>query len=152
MSRKVFTDEEIAVLKANPYVKRITPLKIGFTIEFKERFWEECQQGRSNAAIVKDMGFDPDVLGRSRLEGISRHIKETAGSGEEFREDYRTRGFAKDATQLPPSSAMVQLQHEITYIKQELEFIKKTISLDKEARRKCSSEAKRGPNSGSSKK
>lgn len=153
MERKEFTEDEMNILRANPYVKNITPFKIRFNVAFKERFWEEYQLGRPIAAIVADMGIDPEVLGSNRLYGIAQHVKDAAYSGEGFRDYYKnSRDYAKDASELPASKALTQLQHEVSYMKQELEFIKKIISLDKEGKRKCSSEAKQMPSSGSSKK
>ena len=152
MGRKEFTEDEMNILRANPYVKSITPFKIRFNIAFKERFWEEYQLGRPIAAIVADMGIDTELLGSNRLYGIAQHVKDAANSGEGFRDYYKNnRDHTKDISELPPSKALTQLQHEVSYMKQELEFIKKIILLDKEVRQKCSSEAKQTPSSGSSK-
>lgn len=43
MARKVFTDEEIEMLRKNPYTYVVTPKMIKFTQEFKELFWKEYQ-------------------------------------------------------------------------------------------------------------
>lgn len=94
MGRKIFTEEEIQILRANPYVKNVTPYKIRFCVEFKERFWEEYQQGRPIEAIVKDMGINPNILGSNHLYGIAQHIKDSANSGEGFRDYYRSRGYS----------------------------------------------------------
>lgn len=153
MARKAFTQEEIDDLRANPYVKNVTPYKIRFNVAFKERFWEEYQNARPIAAIVADMGIDPEILGTSRLYGIAQHIKDAANSGEGFRDHYKSdRGYAKNASELPTSRALVQLQHEVSYMKQELEFIKKIIIQSKEDRQKCSSKEGQKPNLQSSKK
>ena len=44
MARKEFTEEELAILRNNPYVKNVTQCKIRFTVAFKKRFWEEYQR------------------------------------------------------------------------------------------------------------
>lgn len=136
---KTFTEEELKILRANPYVKSATAKMIRFTTAFKEEFWrmynEECRSPRS---IMEALGFDPDIIGKRRIDGILLHIREQAESGEEFR-DYRKvseKEAAASDRQLPPSKAILKMQTKITYMEQELEFIKKTILADREARRK----------------
>ncbi|MEA5015695.1 MAG: HTH domain-containing protein [Candidatus Limiplasma sp.] len=126
MNWKAFTPEEVVSLRANPYVKRVTTYMVSFTVEFKERVWDEFQNGRPMATIVADMGFDPEVFGVSRLNGILQHIKATVNSGEDFRDYRRNKTLGDSSNGLPPSKALVHMQHEIAYMKQELEFIKKS--------------------------
>ena len=152
MNWKAFTPEEVVSLKINPYVKSVTTYMIRFTAEFKERAWDEYQNGQSMAVIVAGMGFDPEVLGTSRLNGILQHIKDAVNSGEDFRDYRRKRTLGDSFDGLPPAKALIHMQHEIAYMKQELEFIKKTILADREANRKCSSEKKQKPSSKSSEK
>jgi len=136
---KIFTEEELKEIRANPYVKSATANMIRFTIAFKEEFWrrynEECQSPRR---IVQELGFDPEVLGKRRIDGIGMHIRNQAKSDEGFRDSRKvTESPAIDLSQqLPPSRAILKMQHKIAYMEQELEFIKKTIMADREARRK----------------
>lgn len=141
-SWKAFTPEEVVSLRVNPYVKSVTTYMVRFTVEFKERVWDEFQNGRPMATIVADMGFDPEVFGASRLNGILQHIKDAVNSGEDFRDYRRKQTLSNSFDGLPPAKALIHMQHEIAYMKQELEFIKKIILADREANRKCSSEKK----------
>ncbi len=45
MSKKVFTNEEVEMLRNNPYTYAVTPHILSFTKEFKELFWKEYQAG-----------------------------------------------------------------------------------------------------------
>ena len=45
MSKKVFTNEEMEMLRSNPYTYAVTPHILSFTKEFKELFWKEYQEG-----------------------------------------------------------------------------------------------------------
>ena len=74
MSKKVFSREEIASLAANPYTHRVSDRQISFTKEFKEKFWQEYNAGKTPAEIVKECGYEVDVLGLRRIEGIRGHI------------------------------------------------------------------------------
>lgn len=137
--RKTFTEEELSEIRANPYVKSATASTVHFTASFKEEYWRrytvECQ---SPCKILKEFGLDPEVLGQKRIDGITRHIREQADSGEGFY-DVRKMTERKPMDgdqQLPTSRAILKMQHKIAYMEQELEFIKKTILADRAARRK----------------
>ena len=41
MEKNYFTDEQIALMKLNPYTKRVSKSSIKFTEEFKELFWKD---------------------------------------------------------------------------------------------------------------
>lgn len=136
---KEFTTEELRNIRLNPYVKSATTKQIRFTVAFKEEFWRRyTEEHQMPIQIVTELGFDPQVLGESRINGILMHIRQAAESGEEFH-DVRRSPVKKDEQidQSPTVSvAMRKMQHEIDYMKQELEFIKKTILLDRKARQK----------------
>jgi len=153
MNWKTFTPEELVKIRQNHYVKSATSHMIRFTSVFKEEFWEQLGRGRMPTDIIRTMGFDPEVLGESRIRGITQHIREQVESGTGFR-DVRQTPLLNGAPDkpLPPSKALLHMQHEIAYMKQELEFIKKIILADREARRKCSSKQGQMSSSESSRK
>lgn len=153
MSWKTFTPEELVKIKQNPYVRSATAHMIRFTAVFKEEFWEQIGRGRMPPDIIRSMGFDPEVLGESRISGIAQHIREQAEGGTGFR-DVRQTPLLNEGPHkpLPPSKALLHMQHEIAYLKQDMEFIKKIILADREASRKCSSKQGQTPSSESSKK
>lgn len=133
---KTFTEEELKDLRANPYVKSSTTHMVRFTVAFKEEFWrrynEECENPRK---IIAELGFDPNVLGKRRIDGILMHIKEQADEG--FRDVRIDQSQVSSADkELSPSKSILKMQHKVAYLEQELEFIKKTILADNAARRK----------------
>jgi hypothetical protein len=139
MSWKSFTPDELQEIRQNPYVKSATNNMIRFTVAFKEKFWELYQdQGQPPSQIMHSMGFDTKVLGETRISGIAQHVKEQAESDHGFT-DVRRSPAGADKTPVPPSRAIIHMQHELAYLKQEIIFIKKIILADREARRKCSS-------------
>ena len=75
MNRKIFTPDELVDIRRSPYVKSAASSSIRFTVAFKDEFWEQYEKGIPPADIVMKMGFDPEVLGASRIFGIVRHIK-----------------------------------------------------------------------------
>ena len=54
MSKKVFTNEEVEMLRNNPYTYAVTPHILSFTKEFKELFWKEYQAGEIPRQILEN--------------------------------------------------------------------------------------------------
>ncbi|MFV0497644.1 MAG: HTH domain-containing protein [Candidatus Fimivivens sp.] len=73
-SWKAFTEEELGAIRANPYVKSATAKMIRFTVAFKEEFWRRyTEEHQSQRRIVEELGFDPEILGQKRIDGIRYH-------------------------------------------------------------------------------
>ena len=130
MKWKGFTPDEVLALRANPYTHTVTEKTISFTREFKERMWEGMQNGQPKRALVIELGYDPDILGPSRIEGIAYHIKKEANSPEGFHEGKRISKVAKKVTEdelasSVPSHTLRRRQAEVSYLRQEIEFLKK---------------------------
>ncbi len=125
MSKKLFSDEEIFILRQNPFTYKVTRNFLFFTKEFKELFLAKYNAGIAPRQIMADLGYDPGMLGERRIWGISYHI----------RQQYEKYGEVKDGASRvkPPGSAkplsdeeeLKQLRHEVDYMKQEIEFLKK---------------------------
>ena len=129
MSKKTFSDEEMAILYQNPFTYKVTRNTLSFTREFKELFLTEYNAGIVPRQILADHGYDPGILGERRIWGISYHI----------RQQYEKYGEVHngDSNVKPPGSAkprsdkeeLKQLRHEVDYMKQEIEFLKKFSSI-----------------------
>ena len=131
-----FTPEEVLELKNNQYVHSVTAKTVRFTIAFKEFFWKEYNAGKTPRSILTNMGLNTEMLGESRIRGIVNHIRDEANSGAGFHEGRQQSHLTTDLSSLPMSRSVSYMQHQITYMRQELEFIKKTIMADNAARRK----------------
>lgn len=131
MSKKLFTDEEVAVLAANPYTYRVTSGQISFTKEFKELFWTDYQQRMSPTQIFRKYGYDPGMVGRSRITGLQQSLKREVESGLVFHEGPRRSGERRRLTSgegSPSPDTIREMQHKIEYLEQEVEFLKKIFS------------------------
>ena len=76
MSRKLFTEEQIAALRQNPYVYSVSRSTLVLRKSFKEIFYTEYMEGVYPKDVFKKYGFDPAVLGERRIGGALQHIKE----------------------------------------------------------------------------
>lgn len=134
MSKKVFSREEIASLAANPYTHRVSDRQISFTKEFKEKFWQEYNAGKTPAEIVKEYGYEVDVLGMRRIEGIRGHIRKEYLKAEKLGFGTADAGVCvsnhEDVKDVRPEEPdMKRMQRELQYMRKELEFLKKIISI-----------------------
>lgn len=137
MAKKPLTAEEIAELRSSPYVASISSGRICFTPEFKKIIYDGLLSEKTVRIILKEHGIDPDVLGEQRIIGIAAHLRKNAARDEGF-EDLR-----KNNKRKPPkrtreqtlATRIEQLEHELAYTRQEVEFLKKVHTADLEARK-----------------
>jgi hypothetical protein len=142
MARNTFTKEELLEIRSNPYVREATTYIIRFTDEFKEEFWRRySEEHQRPEEIVEELGFDRDVFGKKRIRGILANIKKQVNEGP--RETPAVKNQLSDADEQSTAKrqnahdkAFMKMQHQVAYMAQELEFIKKSILADNAARRK----------------
>ena len=127
MSRKQFTEEQQQKLRQNPYVYSVTATRLSLTREFKELFMESCRTGGTPRQILEDHGFSVELIGERRFFSIPQHIREEFKKHGEFREGYSSRSNGGNALEDHRSGGdeLKQLRHEVDYLKQEMEFLKK---------------------------
>lgn len=138
-NRRKFTEEEIRILVNNPYTYRVTDTTIRFTLAFKEEFLKRYKEGLSPKQIVKDLGYSVDILGARRVEGLRDHIVKESLSEAGLHEGTlhsKIKPSSRDYTTLPESKAIEYMQHELLYLRQEVEFLKKIIAADNAGKRK----------------
>lgn len=136
MSRKQFTEEEQQLLRQNPYIFSVTKTKIILTKEFKEIFINACNDGKMPRKILEEHGFDLNILGKRRIWSISYHIKDEYRKYGGFHNGYRLRATSiagsdenLNAKITNEAAEILQLRHEVDYLKQEMEFLKKITSI-----------------------
>ena len=70
MSRKQFTEEEQQLLRQNPYIFSVTNTRITLTKKIKEIFINACKDRKIPRKILKEHGFDLNILGKRRIWSI----------------------------------------------------------------------------------
>lgn len=126
-AKKPFTESEQKLLKRNPYTYQVTAQEIHFTAEFKQAFWDLYRSGTSPVLVIRQLGYDTDLLGKERIRGIRTAVQRQALSPEGFRtgyKPYRKRRRPESIDALPPDQTLKRMQSEITYLRQEMEFLK----------------------------
>jgi hypothetical protein len=131
MARKKFTEEEMNLLKTSPYVLGVTPSIVHFSAEFKEKFWLLIMSGKSQHEAVVELGIDPDILGENRVNGLKTMIRNEVRDGKGFRDIETFTTYIKDYAN--PEVKVKHLEQQLAYKDQEIEFLKKIVSLGKGA-------------------
>ena len=127
---KEYTPKQVKQLKANPYTLNVTKNKLYFTKEFKSDFWVSYQAGNAPRKILQDLGYNLTIFEQ-------KQIKKQALSGEGFREgeNRENRTKLKDRSLEENPKSMEQMQHELLYLRQEVEFLKKIVKADNSKRK-----------------
>ena len=126
MSKAKFTPEQQQQLRSNPYTVRVTEDVLNLSKEFKELFYKEYLSGALPRDILQKYGYPPDILGKQRIWGISHMIRKQFEDAGEFR-DVRTPGTPITASST--EEKVRQLEHQVNYLTQEVEFLKKISSI-----------------------
>lgn len=132
MAHKSFTKQQQKELADNPYTFRVSNKQISFTKEFKEKFWELYQHGKTPRQILCVLGYDPDIFSEARITGIQCLIKKEFAKTGEFHSG-RNRSEVvhtmNGVDENPTNETIMKMQHELLYMKQEIEYLKKISSI-----------------------
>ncbi len=129
--RFIFTRSMISqsclVLRASPYVQKVSPSPVFFSAEFKEKLRKKLKEGVTPRDAVESLGIDPKILGENRIAGLKAIVRKEVKAGEGFR-DYSTysRGLGGQGSK---DAKIRFLEQQLAYKDQEIEFLKKIVSL-----------------------
>lgn len=127
MSKKLFTDKEIKLLLANPYVKSVSSKGITYTDDFKHIFVTEKEKGKFTREIFEAYGFDPEVIGKRRMDSASKRWREAfKNNGVMGLQDTRKGNSGRPREKnLSLEEKNARLQAELQLLKAENELLKK---------------------------
>lgn len=133
MGGNYFTEEEVDVLRINPYVDKVSHKSITYSEGFKQHFINEWQNGKSPTAIFRKAGFDPTVLGKERIQNFSRRVRKMNDRVEGFA-DLRGQHSGRPQTKERSSAEEIAyLKHRVALQDQQIEALKKTSTLNRKA-------------------
>ena len=152
MKQSLLTRLQISELQKSPFVERVTEAQVFFTETFKEHFIEEHQKGKTPTNIITEAGIDPEVLGYSRIRSL--RTVSYYHAAQKKREEIREKSGVPKRGKAPSDEKgrIRRLEHELAYTRQELEFLKKIYTADREAEQAWLLKRHRKQNSESSEK
>ncbi len=144
VSKKTHTNplsrQEVEKLQKNPYIASVTANTVRFTEAFKELAYEKKLQSVPVTETMRKCGIDPEILGDSRVEGFSytlnKKAKQKSGFSDGRIENYRRPPKTGEET---VEQRLHQLENELAYTRQEVEFLKKLQAANMEAQKQWES-------------
>ncbi len=136
MSKPLTPEEEMELL-SSPYVLKVSHDKVLFSPEFKEMAYQELLAGKPIRKIFEDHGIDPEILGDGRIYIFTFRLRQKAkkeGAQTDLRKNNKPKAMSPTAEQ-SLKKRVEQLEHELAYTQQEVEFLKKIHMADLEARK-----------------
>lgn len=71
-----FTEEEMIILRANPNVLSVTPIKLTYTLAFKQQAIEDSKEkGMTAVRVFTKAGLTPELLGKPRITAAMKAFK-----------------------------------------------------------------------------
>ena len=137
-----FTAEQLKELIDCPHVAYVSSQTVSYTKAFKDMAWQRYCDGIDPMQIFSDAGLNVDTLGKSRILGFFKLLREAKAKGLSFtegNEPYPADVEKKFSFPTPPrranrgrppvmsDSEISNLATKVAYMSQEIEFIKKII-------------------------
>ena len=136
MSNKLFSPEEVAAFKANPHVKTATERSVTFTPQFKRMAYRELLEGKHIHDILEGQGIDTSILGEARVRSILMRLRQFGERDEGFTDlRHQRKKKTPEETSQSTEKRIRQLEAELAYTRQVVEFLKKVQAADLEARK-----------------
>ncbi|WP_407083019.1 IS3 family transposase [Paenibacillus polygoni] len=127
MTKKIFTNQQQAQLKLNPYVKNVSAKAITYTEEFKGFFIDEYDKGKIPSEIFLEAGFDIGALGLTRIHKASNRWRSAyQDHGLIGLEDARKHASGRPLErELSLEEKYARLEAKLNLVEAENEFLKK---------------------------
>ncbi len=133
--RTLFTQEEIALLEKNNYTHLVSKSMIKFTDDFKDDFWRLYLTDLPVKEIFRMLGYDPEVIGTKRIDGFVYNLRKSRLTDEQrigsISRASKVRRPPADVnySEMKSKEAIKAMEIELTYLRQEVDFLKKLYSL-----------------------
>ena len=134
------SQREIEQLRKNPSIKSVSASTVKFTEAFKKLAYEKKREGQPISETMRQNGIDPNILGQNRVDGFSYTLNKAARYGKDFSDGRKTnyRRPAKTGEETV-EQRVKQLENELAYTRQEVEFLKKLQAANMEAQKQWES-------------
>jgi hypothetical protein len=139
MKKVSFTPLEIVQLRNNPNTYAVTEFSIRFTAQFKMSLARRYLAGESTKDIVESCGYDLEMVGENCIYSLLYRTRKALENGKEICDGPRFQMRNPKCANHPfvsKDKEIATILHELTYLRQEIEFIKKTLMLENTKKRR----------------
>ncbi|MCQ2463762.1 MAG: hypothetical protein MJ177_10265 [Clostridia bacterium] len=131
MKRYPLSKEFVEELSKHKCIERATEWNVIFTEEFKRHAYDEYYRGKSTREIFTEAGLNAEKLGRKRLENFRCSVMNGADKETGFADKRKDKSKqAPQSTEAQMAKRIRELEHRITYLEQENDFLKKIRSVE----------------------
>lgn len=123
-----FTDEQVSLLRSNPWVKSATPKYVSFTKEFMEEFIDQHSKGLTRYEIFESHGLPVDVLGKHSVENATKNWIRKANKSIALSDEKGGRPRTRALTQ---GEIIARQQAKIEMLQQENDFLRQIRRLER---------------------
>ncbi len=123
-----FTDEQVSLLRSNPWVKSVTPKYVSFTKEFMEEFIDLHSKGLTRYEIFESHGLPVDVLGKSSIEHTTKNWIKKANKSIALSDEKKGRPWTRELTK---DEVIARQQAKIEMLQQENDFLRQIRGLER---------------------
>ena len=123
-----FTDEQVSMLRSNPWVKSVTPKYVSFTKEFMEEFIALHSEGQTRYEIFESHGLPVDVIGKKTIKKTTENWVAKANKSIELSDERRGRPRTRDLTQ---EEIIARQKAKIEMLQQENDFLRQIRGLER---------------------
>ena len=131
MGVNYFTDEQVEELRKNPYVKNVSNKAITYEEELKELFINDYKNGMMPSMIFIKYGFNPKILGQSRIEKFTHRVKQQYNRSEGFTDTRKGNSGRPNTKDLSDEEIIKRLKHQNKILQQENDFLKRVRFINK---------------------
>ena len=129
MPLTVFSEDQIELLRKNPFTSSVTQRKLLFTKEFKDIFWKEYQEGGIPRNILEKYGYSVDILGQVRIWGIAQYIKSEYQNKNTQKSEESEQKEGQTNIDKNLQSEIDALKLKVEFLENKFEFLKKISSI-----------------------
>lgn len=133
--KNLFTQKEIELLEKNIYTQHVSESIIKFTDDFRDDFWRLYLTDLPVKEIFRTLGYDPEILGTKRIDGFVYNLRKNRLTTEQRHNSIsRTSEVRRppsniNYSEMKSKEAIRAMEIELTYLRQEVDFLKKLYSL-----------------------
>ena len=122
-------------LEKNNYTHLVSESMLKFTEDFKDDFWRLYLTNLPVKEIFRMLGYDPEVVGNKRIDGFVYNLRKARLTDEQrigsISRTSKVRRPPADVnySEMKSKDAIKAMEIELTYLRQEVDFLKKLYSL-----------------------
>lgn len=125
MSKILFNEKQVKLLKKNNNVKSVSEKAITYTDDFKKEFILKSEKGMFPREIFEEAGFDTEMLGKKRVQIFAYRWRKKYKKGEILEDTRKSKSGRPLDRELSSDEIIARLEAKNKLLEAENELLKK---------------------------